>query len=103
VEGAIEGNICQVGGPYSLGWINKESTGQACETVTNKVGGESHENWKGGKPWTRIGTEAVGLRTLVPEVGSVRLVKVEWQVLDPDDLQAFGQAPDCVRDIMRRT
>ena len=52
----------------------------------------------------RYNRSSRGLRTLVSEVGSVRLVEVEWQVLDPDDLQEeFGHALDSVREIMRRT
>ena len=35
-----------------------------------------------------------GLHTLISEIGSVRLVEVEWQVLDPDDLQGSGHALD---------
>ena len=58
MEGAVEGNSCQVGGPDSLGRIDEESTGQAGETITYKVDGEGHGNWNNGRPEVLIG--AVG-------------------------------------------
>ena len=44
VEGTVEGNSGQVGGPDGLRWIDEESTGQPSETVTDKVSGEGHSN-----------------------------------------------------------
>ena len=41
----------------------------------------------------------LGLHTLVSEIGSVRLVKVEWQVLDPD-LQSSGHALDSLKSFL---
>jgi len=42
------------------------------------------------------------LRTLVSEVGSVRLVEAEWQVLDPDDIWNLGPVLDYAGGITKR-
>ena len=44
MEGAVEGNSCQIGGPDSLGRVDEESAGQAGETVADEVGGEGRSN-----------------------------------------------------------
>ena len=43
VEGTIEGNDGQVGGPDSLGRVDEESTRQAGEAVPNIIGRKGHE------------------------------------------------------------
>ena len=47
--------------------------------------------------------KSLGLRTLVPKVGSPRLIEVEWQVLGHDSLQTFGHALDRAGEFTRRT
>ena len=59
VEGAVEGDGRQVGGPDGLRRIDEESTGEAGETIANEVCGQDHEDWDGGELRIPTGTEAV--------------------------------------------
>lgn len=67
VECRVEGNGNQRGRPDAIRRVHQEATADSCHSVANKVGGQGDEN-------------------LIGKVGGVRLVKVLWQILDPDDV-----------------
>lgn len=71
MESSVKSNGDKRRRPDSVTGEHKESATGTGETVSDKVGTESNEN-------------------LVAEVGSERLVEVDWQVLREDDVLGVG-------------
>ena len=73
VEGIVESNGDERGGPDAVAGINEETASQAGHAVTDQVGGEGDQN-------------------LVAELASVGLVEVLGKVLRPDNVVGVGGA-----------
>ncbi|KAI6763373.1 hypothetical protein HG531_013270 [Fusarium graminearum] len=66
VESRVERNGDQGSGPNAVRRVNEESTADTSHSVADKVGAQRNQN-------------------LVGKVGSIWLVEVLWEVLNPDD------------------
>ena len=72
VQRRVEGNGHKRRRPHTVGWIHDESSCQARQAVTNKVGGQGDED-------------------LVSKAAGVLLVKVLWEHLRPHDILRIRQ------------
>lgn len=72
MEGAVQGNRHQGGGPHAVGWVDEETARETGEAVADEVGGQADED-------------------LVAEAAGVLLVEHVGQDLRPDDVLRVGE------------
>ena len=87
VQGRVERNGYQTGGPDAVGWVDDEAAGETCQTVADEVGGEGL--WLGKVRWL-VRVEGVRDKTynedLIAKASGILLVEILRQHLRPDNV-----------------